>query len=380
MKFSTLQENLKSGLQIVAHAASKNINLPILNNILIEVANNNIKLISTNLEIGIVHSIRGKIDAEGKYTIDAKIINDYIALLPNKKVEVKLDKEQLIVECDNYKIKMKGQSSEEYPLIPQIEKNEGYIVKKSVLKESLSQVVFAVSTSETRMELSGVLFNFSGKKLFIAATDSYRLAEKEMVVLREGVEEEKKIIIPAKTIQEVIRIFSTINEESAGDNVKIYISDNQVMFADNNTELISRLIEGQFPDYQQIIPKNPKTNIITNRAGLVRAIKASSLFSKTGINDVNLDFPQEKNQIVVSSISGSTGESVIVLEALVKGSDNGVIVNHRYLIDGLNNINTENIKIEVIDNNTPCILRPEEVKKEVDGGVKYLYIIMPIKQ
>ncbi|NCO79798.1 DNA polymerase III subunit beta, partial [Candidatus Falkowbacteria bacterium] len=140
-----------------------------------------------------------------------------------------------------------------------------------------------------------------------------------------------------------------------------------------STELVSRLIEGQYPDYQQIIPTTSKTKAISQRAELIRAVKLASLFSKTGINDINLDFPKGKNQVVVSSVSGQTGENVTSLEAKVSGEDNGIVVNYRYLLDGLNNIDSELVRLEIVDGNTPCLLKSD---KETD----YLYIIMPIKQ
>jgi DNA polymerase-3 subunit beta len=136
---------------------------------------------------------------------------------------------------------------------------------------------------------------------------------------------------------------------------------------------VSRLIEGQYPDYQQIIPNNSKTRISIDQQELVRAVKMASLFSKTGINDVNLDFPLGKNQVVISSVSGQTGENITNLEAKVLGDDNSIVVNYRYLLEGLNNIEKEMVKIEIIDSNTPCIIRP-------DRDESYLYIIMPIKQ
>ncbi|MEK7097841.1 MAG: hypothetical protein AAB906_03275, partial [Patescibacteria group bacterium] len=151
------------------------------------------------------------------------------------------------------------------------------------------------------------------------------------------------------------------------------ISENQIMFNFGPVELISRLIEGQYPDYKQIIPNTNKTRAVINKNELVRAIKMASLFSKAGINDVNLDFPKGKNAVIISSVSGQTGENITELSADVGGDDNGVVVNYRYFLDGLNNFDSENVLIEVIDNNTPCILRPEK-------KTGCLYLIMPIKQ
>lgn len=186
----------------------------------------------------------------------------------------------------------------------------------------------------------------------------------------------KKIIVPVKTLQELIRILSGVQinlVEEDDDELRFYVSDNQILFTYKSTELISRLIEGQYPDYQQIFPTTSKTQVIISRTELIRATKLASLFSKTGINDINLDFPKEKNQLVVSSTSGQTGENVTSLEARVSGEDNGIVVNGRYLLDGLSNIEGEMIRLEVIDNNTPCVIKPEK-------DTNYLYIIMPIKQ
>ena len=220
-----------------------------------------------------------------------------------------------------------------------------------------------------------MLFVFSGNSLTIVATDSYRLAEKK-IQIKSNNEEEKRVIVPAKTLQELLRVLSVNLDDEVEENnkeIKFYLSDNQILFIYGSTELVSRLVEGQYPDYQQIIPTTSKTKIIIDRQELIRAVKIASLFSKTGINDINLDFPLSKNQVVVSSISGQTGENITKLEAKVTGDENSLVVNYRYLLEGLSNVEKEMIKIEVIDGNTPCLVRPEQDES-------YLYIIMPIKQ
>jgi DNA polymerase-3 subunit beta len=375
MKIFGLQENLKQGLALVAHVAGKNVNLPILNNVLIKAEAGKIRLIATNLEIGVISAVRGKIEREGSFTVNSKIISDCINLLPNKKIGLEQKESALLVDCENYQAKVNGQSAEEFPLIPEVDKKNYFSAQAEALKKAVSQVIFATSPSETRLELSGVLFMFSNGFLTITATDSYRLAEKRIQV-KANSEEEKKIIVPAKTLQELLRILSVnLDGEVAENNqeIKFYISDNQILFTYGSTELVSRLIEGQYPDYQQIIPTSSKTKIVIDRSELLRAVKMASLFSKTGINDVNLDFPAGKNQVVVSSVSGQTGENINNLQAKVVGEDNSIVVNYRYLLEGLSNVEGETIKIEVIDSNTPCVIRPEQ---EAD----YLYIIMPIKQ
>lgn len=376
LKIFSLQENLKQGLALAGHISGKNVNLPILNNVLIKVENGNIKFIATNLEIGIVSVVRGKIEQEGAFTVNSKIISDCVNLLPNHEtIGIKQEENDLLVDCKNYQSKIKGQSAEEFPLIPDVDRKNYFSAQAEEVKKAISQVIFAASSSETRLELSGVLFVFSGDALIMAATDSYRLAEKK-IKIKSNSEEDKKIIVPAKTLQELLRILSvnTDNDvEEKNSEIKFYISENQILFTYGSTELVSRLIEGQYPDYQQIIPNSSKTKVFMDRQELVRAVKMASLFSKTGVNDVNLDFPSGKNQVVVSSVSGQTGENITNLEAKVSGEDNSIVVNYRYLLEGLSSIEKEIVKIEIIDSNTPCIIKSEQDES-------YLYIIMPIKQ
>ncbi|MCX6797630.1 MAG: DNA polymerase III subunit beta [Candidatus Falkowbacteria bacterium] len=376
MKFVSLQENLKKGLAIVSHVTSRNINLPILNNVLIKTSQNNIELTSTNLEIGIIHQIRGRVEKEGAFTVDAKIINDYVSLLPNDKIKIEEKDGELRVECENYKTKIKGEAAKEFPLIPTIDKKNFFSCEINEFKKALSAVAFAVSTNENRLELSGVLFCFNKNKLFLVATDSYRLAEKEVNIRNSSnSSEEQRVIVPARTIQELIRILGGLGESLVGEqdkqDVRFYLSDNQILFSVDSIDLISRLISGNYPDYKQIIPDNSKTKVLIDRNELLRAVKASAIFSKVGINDVALEFIDSR--IIISASSGLSGESRIELAADIKGDNNEIIINYKYLVDGLNNINSDKVKMEIINSNTPCILRPE---KEND----YLYIVMPIRQ
>ncbi len=374
MYFISLQENLKRGLNIVGHITTKNINLPILNNILIKAEEGNIELVSTNLEIGITHQIRGKIENEGQFTVDARLISDYVNLLSGgEKVKVETKENELKIECGNYKTKIKGESAKEFPLIPSISRSNFFSCKSGELKKALSGVIFAVSSSENRIELTGVLFSFNKNKLSLAATDSYRLAEKELDIKNGGVEGEQKVIVPAKTVQELLRVLGGLEGGEMGEDqeVKFYLSENQILFTVDSVELISRLINGHYPDYKQIIPSSSQTDALIERSELIRAVKAAALFSKTGINDITILF--SKNKIIISSFSGTSGESQIEIEAEVKGVDNEVTINFRYLLDGLNNIEGNMVRLGVLNNTTPCVLKPEKEDN-------YLYIVMPIRQ
>ena len=375
MKISGLQENIKNGLIAVAHITGRNITLPILNNILIEAKAGNIKLVTTDLEVGITSVIRGKVEKEGSFTVESKIICDYISLLPNKKIDIEKKENKIVIHCDNYKTSIRGMQADEFPLIPTVDKKIYFKTKAEEFRQALAQVIFAVANTETRIELSGVLFVFNKEKLTMAATDSYRLAEKEIKILTDT-EEERKVIVPAKTLQEVVRIlggFKSGGIDERSDEIQFYLSENQILFIIGSTEVVSRIIEGQYPDYKQIIPLKSETVALINRAELIRAVKAASIFSKSGINDISLDLPLGKNQVVISSASSQSGENVTELDAAVNGKDNAIVINHRYFLDGINNIGSENVKLEITNGNTPCVLKPEE-------GSDYLYIIMPIKQ
>ncbi|MFA7088022.1 MAG: DNA polymerase III subunit beta [Patescibacteria group bacterium] len=374
MLFVGLQENLKKGLNIIGHITTKNVNLPILNNILIRAENGNIEFVSTNLEIGITYKLRGKIDKEGEFTVDSKLISEYVNLLqPGEKVRIEQKDEGVFVECGNYKTSIRGESAKEFPLIPSIPREDCYSCSIKELKEALSSVVFAVASNENRVELGGVCFSFFSESLNLAATDSYRLAEKSIKIKTTGPKEENKIIVPARTVQELVRILNNLEESSldGDDEIKLYIAENQILFVADGVELISRLINGNYPDYKQIIPLKSQTEIIVERHELVRAIKATALFSKTGINDVTLRF--KKNKMTVSAFSGASGESSVDLVAEINGDDNEITINYKYFLDGLNNIGGARIKIGLINDNQPCVLKPE---KEND----YLYLVMPIRQ
>ncbi|MFA5029819.1 MAG: DNA polymerase III subunit beta [Patescibacteria group bacterium] len=374
MKISCTQENLNQGLMVVSHIANKNSNLPILANILIKVEDKILTFSATNLEIGIIAQVRGKVEKEGDFTVDAKLLADYISLLPKERVDLELVEDNLKIECQKQKTKIKGLTASDFPLIPKINKENPYIISAKSFKEAISQVTFAVSNSETRPEISGVFIKFTNNTAVFAATDGYRLAEKTIDLI-EGGKEEKTIIVPVRTLQEISRVLGIFKEDVSlkeVENVEIYISNNQIVFTYNGVELVSRLIEGEYPNYSQIVPNNSKTQIKTNINSLIKAVKTASLFTKSGIYDIKLEF-KKNNEIIITSSSSQTGENISTLEAAVSGEENSIVLNYRYFLDGLQNINTEEIIIEINDSNSPCLMKPS-------GLSDYFYIIMPIKQ
>ncbi len=375
MKITCLQENLNFGLQTTGHLVNKNINLPILNNVLLEAKDGTLKLSSTNLEIGISSTVRCKVEKEGSFTVDARLLSEYVNLLSKDQVNLELlESEFLHVSSLSSETKIKGIVADDFPVIPQMEKNDPYLVNINDFKKAISQVNFAVANSETRPEISGIMMSFNKIKkgnVYLVGTDSYRLAEKCVKI--EKNDNEKETIVPLKTLQELLRILGNLKDGStAPENLEIYITENQILFTCDGIELISRLLEGQYPDYKQIIPTETKTKIITSTSELTKAIKKVALFSKSGIFDVNMLF-EAQTGLTIRATNNQVGESKSDLDVEFTGETNDTTLNYRYLLDGLNNLDSSEVEISLVDNNLPCLIRA----KDKDD---YLYIIMPIKQ
>jgi len=254
----------------------------------------------------------------------------------------------------------------EFPMIPRVEEKEPYSVKSSDFKTALIQTAFAVALDESRPEISGIYLSFEDKKLTIAATDSYRLAEKT-IATEKGSSKAKKVILPLRAAQELIRIIDEASE------VSININENQVLFSIGQTRLVSRQIEGQYPDYKQIIPNEYKTKVIINSKEFTQAVKRVSLFCKPSINDINLQISGQAQEIVVSAANSQVGESETNVGAKVEGDENKIVFNYRYLLEGLQNMDTEEAEIEIASSQSAALMRPKDRKD-------YLYLIMPIKQ
>lgn len=368
MKFSCTKENLKDGLQSVAHIAGKHANLPILSNIHIQAKDSSITLATTDLEIGITTTVRGKITEEGEFTVSAKLLADYISLLPNERIDVIQQGNELRITCGSHQTKIKGEGAEDYPVIPSVTEGVTFSLPLTAWQEAVSEVVFATAHNETRAELSGVYISLSPTAITFAATDSYRLAEKTITGTF-SISDPRSVIIPTKTLQEVLRF-------TAGDGtVSCVVGENQILFTCGALTLVSRIIEGRYPDYRQIIPDSAeqKTHAHVNRQELIRAIKAAALFSPTTVNDVHLDFPQAKKTVVVSAVNTQSGESTSEVAAVTEGNDNGLVLNYRYLLDGLTHITAEDIEFSMSDAASPCIFTGA-------GKKEYIYVIMPIKK
>lgn len=376
MKLIILKENLNKGLNIVSRVAGKNLTLPILNNILISVEKNLINLAATDLELGIKYWSLVKTEKEGKITIPAKTISSFVNLLPEDKISLELKNQVLNITCQDFQTKIKGLSPEEFPIIPKIENNDFIELNCQVFCEGLSQVVDFASLNQTRPELSGIYFNFTKDALVLTTTDSFRLAEKSLPFENKNTKE-ATFILPQKTVRELVNILA-----GQQGKLKLYFSPNQILFEYPMVEtqhpqiqIISRLIEGDYPDYQGIMPKKYEAQIILSKEKLLNHIKTAGIFSgKT--NEVKIKLNQQKAGVEILSQNPELGENnSFVPGQLTYGGDKKemeVSFNHRFLIDGLLNIKEPEVIFELNGEDGPAVLKPK-----TDSN--YVYIVMPIK-
>ena len=373
MQIICLQEKLKQALNITEKIIGRNLTLPILNNLLLSTEDNKLKISSTNLEIGINCWLTGKIQKKGGITVPARLISDLVNNLPNKKIELKVKDQQLELKCEKFKAVLKGLTAEDFPIIPKIKDKPIIKISGHTLKNSFSQVVEMVSFSESRPEISGVYMKFDKNTIKLAATDSFRLAEKNIEIKNNQQIKGQSIIIPQRTIQELIRILGEkeLSANKEGQEVEIILSGNQVLFDLEGAQVISRLIEGQYPDYQQIIPDSFQTQAIINREELINNIKIASLFSGK-INNIKLAINSKKSLIEITAKDVDIGENKSQIETKINGKDIEIIFNYRYLLDGLNNIFSDKIILGLNTNANPIVIRPV-------GDTSYTYLVMPIK-
>jgi len=374
MKLLILQEKLKEGLRIVSRAATKSLSLPTLNNILLRTEKNFLSLSATDLEIGINWWSLAKIEREGKITLPAQFFLNFIESLPNKKVSLEKTDLALNIECENYKTQLKGYHSDDFPIIPKITEGESFSLNTELFCQGLNQVVGIASPSTTRPEISGIYFTFEKGRIKMVATDSFRLGEKTIPIeeLAE-LKQEYSLILPQKTAKEVVNIFS----ETKG-KINIHLTANQILFEKMMSEtpqpeiqLISRLIEGEYPNYEEIIPKKSETKLAFSKKELVNQLKTASLFSGK-INEVKVKVDPKKDRIEIFSQAPDLGEYSSFFPAKIEGRAAEISFNHRFLIDGLLNIKSSEVLFELNGEGGPAMLRP------VDDET-YLYVVMPIK-
>lgn len=363
MKIICTQENLRAGLQYVSRIVGSSSTLPILNNVLLQTENGQLKISATNLEMGINTLIRCKTEQEGGVCISAKVLLDLVNNLPNENITIEVGENEVSVATARYQTKIKHLPIEDFPLIPSIDEDLVVSVESQQLKETLDSVVFAVSTSETQPEISGVLFKFENNKLVITATDRYRLAEMSIPITTDI---SRSVIVPHKSVYELSRLLSTVK-----GSIDLHISNNQIALAVSDTYMVTRLIDGQYPEYSQIIPTETGTVITLEHGELLSALKASGIFSK-GAGSVTIMYDEEKQLVYINSASQGVGESVVEIPCTIKNGSGSVILNYRYILDLLTNTGADTLNINIIDDTNPVVFRPH-------AKPQYLYLIMPIR-
>lgn len=361
MKVSVKKDSLLNGIQTVQNIITPKSALPILMNILIETQQDKIKLTATDLDIGISCEIPVDIQEAGAITVPAKRFADIIKEMPSSDIDITTKKNNMvIIEAEPCQFKIMGLARDEFPKLPEFKDREAVRLEQGVLKEMLGLVSFAASTDETRYILNGIMFKISKDNLTLVATDGKRLAVMERKINKE-IEGDISIIIPIKTIYELNR---ALQEE--GD-LSLILGNNQVLFDLGGVVIISRLIEGEFPDYQQVVPPVSNNKIRVERDRFLLAVKRAALLATPDYQAVKLEL--FKNKLVVSKSTPDIGESREEVLVDYQGREMAIGFNPVYLTDVLKNINDVNVEFEVTDSEKPGVIR-------VDG---YVYIVLPMR-
>jgi len=367
MKFIAIRANIKDAVSIIEKAVGENTNLPILKNILIEAENNNITFTATNLEIAITHRVAGKVIEDGKITVPLALFSSLIGNIQSDRLNFEKKENNLEIATDNYSAVINGMSAEDFPITPKIKSTENYIeIKSAFLKEAIQQVTVASQYSDLRPEMNSVLFNFSLESLILASTDGFRLAEKAISssLFATKKKESFKILIPLRTALEVARI---MRDEEV---IRIYQDENQVLFKTDQTEMISRLVEGSFPDYSAIVPHEFAAEIIVEREEFLSAIKLAGVFGQKN-SEVKIKIHQNKKAIEINSADQALGENNHILPAKITGDIPEVFFNWRYLSDPLKSIKSEELFLGLQEEAGPALIRAT-----TDNS--YFYVLKPI--
>lgn len=372
MKVIILKEKLKEGLYFMEKISKKSLTLPILETCLLETEKNILKLSSTNLETGIIFRSLAKVEKEGRICLPVKIFSSLLSFFPNKPLILESENLELNLTCDNYKVKIKGFNPEDFPIIPQKKEEEGILVNSKIFCQNLSQIINIPSPLLSKPEISGIFFSFHNNLIKMVATDSFRLAEKK-ISQEFNLEKEYNFILPHSAAKEVVSIFGDKEGE-----LKIFLSPNQVFFEYMMTEIpqpqiqfTSRLVEGEYPNYQEIIPKKFETQIQIPKEEFLNQLKSASLFSGK-INEVNLKISPKDKKIEITSQNPDLGEYKSFLEGKINGKEITISFNHRFLIDGVSEIKSKELFFNFTNKEGPAVLKPVDSEDS-------LYIVMPIK-
>ncbi len=375
MKITCKQQDLSRGLSAVSHAVSGRSTLPILANILLATDHGRLKLSATNLEIGINCWVEAQIEEEGTTTVPAKLITEFVNSLPPASVEMTLAEETntLNIKGQRSSANIKGMDASEFPQIPSNEGGEPPVLLEAAqLKEMIDQVAFAAAEDDSRPVLTGVLVQVSDEKLTFAAADAFRLAVRVADLPGDG-HPRGDILIPARTLTELARILP------AEGQVEMIVTPNrsQVLFHTPTLDLVSRLIEGSFPNFRQIIPKESTTRAVVETKEFAAAVKSASLFARDSSNIARVKINpagedgQGTGELTIEATAEDLGDNVSTVNAAVDGPELQIIFNVKYLADVLNTISTQEVALEASSATKPGVLRPA-------GPNDCTYVIMPM--
>jgi len=372
MKIEVLKENLKKAINTCERITRKVTTLPALQNVLMEADGNFLQLTTTNLETTIKWGVLAKVSKKGRVAVPATFFANLVSLTASEKIALQEDNQNLMLVSENQETQIQGQDPEEFPIIPKIEKNESWQVPAEQLAQALSQVFDVPSVSQIRPEISGIYFDLKGGKLKLVATDSFRLAEKT-ITLKDKPAQEISFILPQATSRELLNIFS----QEQG-NVKIYATPNQVLFelagresSQPQISILSRLIEGNYPNYKEIIPKSSASTIRFGKEGFANQIKKAGLFSGK-VAEVKLTTMPGEGKLKIFSQSSDTGRNESYFTCQIEGENTEIAFNYRFLLDGLSVLKSSEVILELSEGEGPGVLKPV-------GDDTFIYILMPIK-
>ncbi len=373
MKVSVLQENLARGISVVSRAVATRSTLPVLGNILLATDGGRLKLAATNLELGITHWAGAQVQTEGAITVPARQLADYVNALPPDRVEMELNlkTQTLHLKCARYDANIKGVDASEFPIIPTIGDNNKILIEPDTLKELIAQATFSAAQDDSRPVLTGILSKFDKDAVTFASADGFRLSVRS-AVLGTKLSAPVSVIIPAKALIDVARV---IGDQEAPVEIAITENRSQVLFHLESTDVVSQLIDGNFPDFNQIVPKSYATRTLMNTHELQNAVKAASVFAREASNIVRLNISSGNEmgggKVVVAAQSAETGDNVGEIDATVDGDPIEIAFNARFLADVLGVLNTPQVALETSTAAAPGVVKPV-------GRDDFTHVIMPM--
>ncbi len=374
MKLSCLQENLNRGLGVVGRAVATRTTLPITNNVLLATDESRLKLVATNLEMAISHWVGAKVEEEGEITIPARLLTEFVNSLPSEPVEFSLASGSKAVElkCARFEARISGVDAADFPPIPKVDDGIATKVDVEALRQGISHVVFAVASEESRPVLTGVDAHFEGDVLTLAAADGFRLAVYRLP-LASPVTEPTEVIIPGRTLVELNRLLA---EEEDPVTITVNPNRSQILFRLKDTEIVSQLVQGQFPQYSQLIPQSYTTKAVVEISDLLRATRTAAIFARDGSGIVRLvatpgagDLTPGK--ITVSARSEELGDDIGELDATVEGEEAKIAFNGKYLVEVLSVLREQQVVLETTNPSSPGVIRPV-------GADNYTHVVMPM--